>query len=65
MLSTEIMTPLSKNRIIASMIEVEGFHMILFPLTRSRKDFDLRKMVLETEYPTIIVIELNHLNHLS
>ena len=42
------------------MIEVEGLHMILFLLTRSRKDFDLRKMVLETEHSRIIVIELNY-----
>ena len=27
---------------------------------RSRKDFDLRKMVVETEDPRIIVVELNH-----
>ena len=38
--------------------------MVLFLLTRSRKDFDLRKMVLETEYPRIIVIELNHIKSL-
>ena len=31
-----------------------------FPLMRSRKDFDLRKMVVETEDPRIIVVELNH-----
>ena len=46
------------------MIGLEGRHMILFPLTRSRKNFDLKNMVLETEYLRIIVIELNHIKSL-